>query len=133
MILNKISIERLKLCAPNLQVLAHKAIINAPYRFSITCGHRSIEDQKKLFAQGRTTPGAIVTNADGVNNLSPHNYEPSKAFDFYVIVNGSITWDKKYYIEMGEYFKKVAKEMEIAIEYGGDWPNLRDYPHVQIA
>jgi peptidoglycan L-alanyl-D-glutamate endopeptidase CwlK len=130
--LNKISIERLKFCDPKLQVLAHKAIINAPYRFSITCGHRPIEDQKKLFAQGRTTPGAIVTNADGINDLSPHNYLPSKAFDFFVINSGQITWKKEFYIEMGEYFKKVAGDLKIKIEWGGDWETIKDYPHIQI-
>lgn len=38
----------------------------------ITSGYRSFAEQNKLYAQGRTAPGKIVTNAKG--GQSNHNY-----------------------------------------------------------
>jgi hypothetical protein len=42
------------------------------YHLAITSGFRSIQDQNVIYAQGRTTPGDIVTNAPGGRSL--HNY-----------------------------------------------------------
>ena len=42
------------------------------YRLDITSGFRSVADQNTLYAQGRTQPGNIVTNARGGRSL--HNY-----------------------------------------------------------
>jgi hypothetical protein len=42
------------------------------YRLDITWGFRSSQEQDALYAQGRTTPGDIVTNARGGSSL--HNY-----------------------------------------------------------
>ncbi|WVE38856.1 M15 family metallopeptidase, partial [Priestia megaterium] len=49
----------------------------------ITEGFRSIEQQHKLYSQGRTTPGIIVTNAKG--GYSYHNY--GLAFDIALLDN----------------------------------------------
>ena|SRR3989304_144257 len=132
MILNKISLDRLNTCDNSLILLAIEAAKETPYEFIITCGMRTIAEQQKLFAQGRTTPGKKVTNCDGVNKKSKHNYAPSKAFDFAIKINGEISWDIKYYIEMAEHFKAVASKYEIKIEAGADWIKFKDYPHIQI-
>ena len=132
MILNKISQQRLQACDPILQLLAIEAAKESPYEFVITCGMRTIAEQQKLFAQGRTIPGKKVTNCDGVIKKSKHNYSPSKAFDFAVIINGELTWDEKYYNEMGEHFKKTAINFGLKISWGGDWKKFKDKPHIEI-
>ena len=132
MILNKISQQRLQTCDPILQLLAIEAAKESPYEFVITCGMRTIAEQQKLFAQGRTIPGKKVTNCDGVIKKSKHNYSPSKAFDFAVIINGELTWDEKYYNEMGEHFKKTAINFGLKISWGGDWKKFKDKPHIEI-
>ena len=47
---------------------------------------RSVEEQDELYAQGRTKPGAIVTNAPGSSYSSQHQW--GIAFDFFKNVSG---------------------------------------------
>jgi peptidoglycan LD-endopeptidase CwlK len=63
----------------------------------ITCTYRSSIEQDALYAQGRTKPGKIVTNAKG--GQSEHNYTingkpSSKAFDIVPLVNGKCVWSE---------------------------------------
>lgn len=91
----------------------------------ITQGYRSIAEQNELYAQGRTKPGKIVTNARG--GYSYHNF--GLAFDI-VIQNadGSLCWsvaDKRW--------KTVgAIGKSLGLEWGGDWRDFPDYPHFQL-
>lgn len=54
----------------------------------ITCTVRSPAEQDALYAQGRTTPGRIVTNAKA--GQSAHQY--GLALNFVVMVNGKPDW-----------------------------------------
>lgn len=98
----------------------------------ITQGLRTIAEQNALYAQGRTKPGKIVTNAKG--GQSYHNF--GLAVDF-AIVNSSGTtvyWDtnidtnkdgQKDWYQVG----KIGKEQ--GLEWGGDWTSFKDIPHFQ--
>lgn len=56
---------------------------------SITQGLRTIDEQNQLYAQGRTKPGPIVTQAKG--GTSFHNY--GLAIDFALLhSDGSVSW-----------------------------------------
>lgn len=55
----------------------------------VTCTSRSNADQDVLYAQGRTTPGHIVTNAKA--GQSAHNY--GLAIDIVPIVSGKPDWN----------------------------------------
>lgn len=55
----------------------------------ITSTYRDNESQNAIYAQGRTKPGRIVTNARGGQSF--HNYR--LAFDFVPIVNGKAQWN----------------------------------------
>ena len=57
---------------PNLVKVMKEAIKDTPIDFTITDGGRTVAQQKALYAKGRTVPGSIVTNADGVKNKSNH-------------------------------------------------------------
>lgn len=98
----------------------------------ITSTLRDNEKQLQIYKQGRElTNGSyvVVDKSKVVSNAKPgtsfHNY--GLAFDFAVKINGKITWDVKYYIEVG----KIGKE--VGLEYGGDWINFKDYPHFQYS
>jgi len=93
---------------------------------TVTATWRSPAEQKILYAQGRTTPGSIVTNVDGVTKLSNHNYSPSRALDFAVLIGGKITWDEKEYLPVG----KIATEHGLA--WGGNWRHFKDLPHLEL-
>ena len=54
----------------------------------VTCTRRTLEEQAALYAQGRTTPGKIVTRAKP--GQSAHNY--GCAIDIVPLVNGKPLW-----------------------------------------
>lgn len=55
----------------------------------VTCTLRSNDEQTLLYAQGRTSPGHIVTNAKA--GQSAHNY--GLALDIVPMVNGKPDWN----------------------------------------
>ncbi|MED3785513.1 LysM peptidoglycan-binding domain-containing protein [Geobacillus stearothermophilus] len=89
----------------------------------ITQGYRSKEEQDALYAQGRSKPGKIVTNARGGDSY--HNY--GLAIDFALMnPDGSISWN------VDAKWKRVAQiGKSLDLEWGGDWKDFKDYPHFQ--
>ncbi|WP_163971766.1 M15 family metallopeptidase [Oceanobacillus halotolerans] len=93
---------------------------------------RSIEEQNQLYEQGRSKDGNIVTYAKG--GESYHNY--GLAIDFAIIdTNGNITWDTNY--DGNDNGKSDWEEVagvakELGFEWGGDWKQFKDYPHLQM-
>lgn len=133
---SKKSLDQLASCDERLQRVAHAAIKLVD--FTITQGHRSVAEQQRLFAQGRTAPGAIVTKVDGVKVKSKHNYKPSKAFDF---VPYPIDWkDREKFIYIAGIMLGIGNMMGVPLRWGGDFnrnDNLRDddfkdLPHIEI-
>lgn len=86
---------------------------------------RSTKEQDDLYAQGRTKPGRIVTNAKGSTYSSMHQW--GVAFDFYR------NDGKGAYNTSGKFFEKVgAIGKAIGLEWGGDWKSIKDMPHFQL-
>ena len=93
----------------------------------VTCTYRSPEEQAQLYAQGRTKPGPIVTQLDGVTHKSNHNVFPSRALDFCVVINGKVSWDTIQYEPVG----RLAEDRGFV--WGGRWPTMPDAPHIELA
>lgn len=95
----------------------------------LTCTNRSNEDQNSAWAQGRTTPGKIVTNAKA--GQSPHNYFPSLAFDI-----GFLTKTKPQKLDWSkDLFKKFAAIIKAEfpnVVWGGDFESIPDPPHFEL-
>lgn len=125
---SKRSIANLKTCHPLLYVLALEAI--KEFDFVVICGHRSVTEQQALYAQGRTRAGKIVTNIDGIKKKSKHNQTPSLAMD---LVPHPIDWnDIERFKELGKIIKRLAKEANTPLSWGGDWRSFKDYPHFEL-
>jgi len=89
----------------------------------VTSTYRDNASQNALYAQGRTTPGKIVTNAKA--GQSWHNYKC--AVDVVPIVAGKPRWDVK-----DEVWQQVGKLGKAAgLEWAGDWKRFKEYPHFQ--
>ena len=94
----------------------------------IISGTRSYAEQDRLYAQGRTEPGDIVTNAKG--GQSNHNF--------------GIAWDIGLFNSSGVYlrgatlselraYENIASIVDRAnLEWGGDWSSFVDRPHYQV-
>lgn len=99
----------------------------------ITQGLRTIAEQDALYAQGRTKPGAVVTNARG--GYSYHNY--GLAVDFALLLpNGSsVSWDmfRDGNNNLIADWQEVVQEAKVlGFEWGGEWASFKDYPHFQM-
>jgi peptidoglycan LD-endopeptidase CwlK len=100
-----------------------------------TCTYRSNAEQDKLYQQGRTTKGAIVTNAQA--GQSAHNYmlngkPAAKAFDIVPLRNGKCVWGVTG--EDGKLWRKLG---DIGTELGLNWygkpgSKFKEYPHFEL-
>ncbi|NBO99176.1 MAG: M15 family peptidase [Proteobacteria bacterium] len=97
------------------------------YEYKAISGNRTWEEQAKIYAQGRTAPGKIVTNAKP--GYSNHNY--GIAVDMGVFKNGKYL-DAAVPSEAETFHKKAATVAEkYNIEWGGNWKTFKDYPHFE--
>jgi peptidoglycan L-alanyl-D-glutamate endopeptidase CwlK len=118
--------ENLAGCTPEVRVLCNEGI--KVIDFAVTTGHRTDEEQGRLYSLGRTEPGRIVTYKKAGESV--HNWRPSPAFDF---APWPIDWnDLVRFGEVAGVLKYIAWQKGIDLEWGGDWPNFKDYPHMQI-
>lgn len=124
----KKSQKRILTLHPALQVRAFELIkraYKAGYGILITQALRTIEEQEKLYAQGRTTPGPIVTWV----RRSYHNF--GLAFDFSILTDDGtdIDWDDNN----PGYMTVVELGEGLGLESGSRWqPSQRDIPHFQL-
>lgn len=105
--------------------------LKAHSQMRIVQAYRSFEEQDALYAQGRTKPGPVVTNAKAGQTY--HNY--GLAFDFCLIIDGKnaswdihMDWDKdkvEDWTEVVDVFKAAG------YEWGGYWKTFKDNPHLQ--
>lgn len=116
---------------------AKKRFMGASFHFKpfITCTHRSIEEQKELYSQGRDDKKDKVTNCDGVKKKSKHNYLPSLAFDiaFLRIGTRELSWDTFLFDRFNKYVQEFAHVNNVKIRWGGTFKSFVDAPHFEIA
>jgi peptidoglycan L-alanyl-D-glutamate endopeptidase CwlK len=108
-----------------------KACAAAGMPIRITFTYRSNETQAALYAQGRTKPGKIVTNARA--GQSYHNYKlaydgvPEKLL---ALPNwGDNKHDQATADAAWALYGKLGKEQ--GLEWGGEWRSIKDRPHMQ--
>ena len=136
------TIEKIQLLHPRLREEAteiYDEICNALTgkaicRFVFTL--RTFAEQDALYAQGRTKPGSIVTNAKG--GTSYHNY--GLAIDIVLLVdkNKDGTFETAAWDTKGDYDNDGKSDWQEVVtifkqfgwEWGGDWKFV-DAPHFQ--
>ena len=92
----------------------------------ITCTYRDSEMQDHLYAQGRTEPGKIVTNAKG--GQSAHNYR--LAYDIVPMLYGKPVWGTAG--SDGELWQRAGQLGEAqGLEWAGRWATFKELPHFQ--
>ena len=85
---------------------------------------RTAAEQDRLYAQGRTAPGTIVTGARGSNFGSMHQW--GLAFDFFQNISG-----KAYDDSQGFFFKVGQLGKSAGLFWGGDFTKA-DHPHFEL-
>jgi len=109
---------------PDLVRVVERAIQLTQVDFTVTCGVRTIAEQKVLVAAGasKTMNSRHIPGKDGL----------SKAVDLAALIDGQIRWDWPLYYKLAEAMKAAAKELGVAVEWGGDWKSFKDGPHFQL-
>lgn len=95
------------------------------WRCTVIETFRPLARQKELYAQGRTTPGPVVTQCDGEKNPSRH--QSSCAVDLAPAKNGMVKWDDQEY---WNYQAHLARKYGLTA--GHDWTSV-DSPHIECA
>ena len=128
---------------PDIQDVMNYVV--ARWDCKVLWGLRTIKEQQVLYAQGRTTPGPIVTNADGITKLSNHQRTvivAGKSYGCAVdIAPFPVDWkDTERFYAFGGYVLGIAAVLGIRLRWGGDWDmdrdlrdqKLYDLPHFEI-
>jgi len=99
----------------------------------LTHSRRTAVEQLYLFVQGRLPnyPGAIVTWKDGFVNKSKHNFDPSRAFDFGIKIDGKFAWHDGIGVHLGKVIPQALLELGYGkeIRYGGEF---NDFFHIEL-
>jgi peptidoglycan LD-endopeptidase CwlK len=96
---------------------------------SVTFTYRSDETQAALYAQGRTVPGHIVTNAKPGESF--HNY--GLAYDVVPLKpNGAADWDTSNKTGAAKRWQRIgAIGKSLGLRWGGDFNSIKDLPHFE--
>ena len=112
------SMMRLKGVHPDLVKVVKHAIEISLVDFTVLEGLRTIERQKALFDAGSSQ----TMNS---RHLDGH------AVDLGAWVDGQVDWSWPLYSKIATAMKTAAQELNIPIEWGGDW-KMKDGPHFQL-
>ena len=87
--------------------------------FIVTCGLRTLAEQKVLVAKG-------ASKTMRSRHLTGH------AVDLAATIAGKVRWDWPLYDRLAKAMKAAAKAEKVAVEWGGDWKTFKDGPHYQL-
>ncbi|HMM59451.1 MAG TPA: M15 family metallopeptidase [Candidatus Rifleibacterium sp.] len=93
------------------------------YQWVIISGRRTMAEQKEIYAQGRTKPGKVVTNA--APGSSAHNF--GLAADVAPLRNGKIWWGAPR--EVWRQMADLAQGMGLVA--GFYFTTIFDAPHIE--
>jgi len=124
--------ENIASLVPKAQRAARQFLVAAkvfPYTVKILSGGRTYAEQTAIYAQGRSKPGKVVTNAPA--GSSNHNF--GIAFDV-GIFDGKTYFTGATKAQTDAYLKlrKLTKPAVLELDWGGDWKSSKDYPHYEL-
>lgn len=117
--LSQRSKDRLKGVHPDLVKVVEHAIEITTVDFAVLEGLRTPERQKVLKEAG-------ASQTLNSRHITGH------AVDLGAWVDGEVRWDWPLYSQIAKAMKSAAAELNIPIEWGGDWRTFKDGPHWQL-
>jgi len=113
------SLARLGGVHNDLFAVVERAIQITDVDFTVLEGVRTQSRQRELFNVGATT----TMNS---RHLTGH------AVDLGAWVTGGVRWDWPLYHKIAAAMKQAASELDVPLEWGGDWKTFKDGPHFQL-
>lgn len=117
--LNKRSEQRLVGVNEKLVAVVRRAAELTKVDFQVTCGRRSVAQQRELVAMGKS-------------RTMKSYHIVGKAVDLVAMIGKDASWDLKHYAQINKAMQAAAKELGVTITWGGTWTSLVDGPHWQI-
>lgn len=111
--------ERLKGVHPDLVKVVRRALEISKVDLAVLEGIRSSERQTQMVKSG-------ASQTLNSRHLTGH------AIDVAPVVGNQVRWDWPLYYPLAEAMKAAAAELNIPIEWGGDWRKFKDGPHWQL-
>lgn len=106
---------------PNMVAVVERAIELTKVDFGVTYGVRSVQEQEKLVAAGRsqTMKSKHLIQDTGF----------SHAVDVVAYDGSNVVWELNVYDDICDAFKKAAEEKGVAIKWGAAWSegDIRSY------
>ena len=118
--LDERSRARLEGVHPDLVRVVRRAAELSEVRFSVTEGLRTPDRQARLAP-------AATSRSMRSRHLTGH------AVDLAARVDGRLRWDWPLYPRIARAMKQAARELGVAITWGGDWRRFPDGPHFQLS
>lgn len=131
----KTSLANIATLDPVMQGICHRAVKIMNERklsrpdFGISSGRRTAQEQNAKWQQGRTTPGAIITYADGYITESVH--QSGRAIDFFAIIDGRANYDAGRLALIAMCFATAATDYGKRWAWGGNFKSLIDAGHFE--
>lgn len=88
--------------------------------FKVTSGNRTKEEQRALYAKGRTAPGPKVTWTLNSRHIG------GRAIDLTLFSGKNPVWESRHYDRAG------AIGEELGLVWGGRWKRTPDRPHFEL-
>ena len=117
--LSKKSKEKMEGIDMRLVRLVEQAITETEIDFTVLEGLRTPERQQQLVN-------------DGFSQTMKSKHLTGHAVDLGAIVDGKLSWDKKYYPAIAVAMKKAAADQNVNIRWGGDFKSFFDGPHFEL-
>lgn len=116
--------ERLSTVHPRLEAVVRKAATYLEFDLLVVEGARTITRQEQLVAKGasRTMNSKHIPAKDGF----------ARAVDLAPRLDGEVRWDWPLFHIIAAAMKRAAKELDVAIVWGGDWRTFKDGPHFEL-
>ncbi len=111
------SLQNLSGVHPDMVAVVKRAIEISEQDFSVIEGVRNINRQRELVKSGAST----TMNS---RHLTGHAVD---------IAPYPISWEWEYFYPIADAMKQAAEELDIDLEWGGDWKSFPDGPHYQLS
>ena len=111
------SLQSLSGVHPDLVAVVKRAIEISEQDFTVLEGIRNINRQRELVKTGKST----TMNS---RHLTGHAVD---------LAPWPISWDWEYFYPIADAMKAAAEELDVNLEWGGDWKSFPDGPHFQLS
>jgi len=111
------SLQNLSGVHPDMVAVVKRAIEISEQDFSVIEGIRNINRQRELVKSGAST----TMNS---RHLTGHAVD---------IAPYPLSWEWEYFYPIADAMKQAAEELDIDLEWGGDWKSFPDGPHYQLS